>query len=122
MERNGTKRILTPPIPFNCFKNCAEFNHTQWNGMIIPVCGECALRITSLIDCPKENPYPAPVKTGVVGGVRSGRSAWVRQEIARKKALDEVRIGGMHVVKKEESYQQRITRLLKEDKKKRKKK
>ena len=112
------------PIALNCFKTCSSFFNSEKNGINYSVCAECALRIASLIDCPKENPLPPSV---VIGGTRGGRSqsreAMLR-EIAKSKMLQAARNAPVEIMKKseKESYQQKITRLNKEYGKKKRKK
>ena len=114
------------PTPFECYKNCTSFVHTTWNGMLLSVCGECALRIQSLIDCPKTNPYIAlPLKDRKTRGGWSQSRAAMKREIAKSEMLSAVRAGNVtsNASERKETYQQKITRLSGEyGKKKRSKK
>ena len=95
------------PTPFNCAASgCDGFVRRLWQGgWIIDVCGDCALRINSLISCPRADPYPDP---------KPVKKSWSQSKEAQKREILKAKM--MQAAKKE-SYQAKITRLKKEYKK-----
>ena len=95
------------PTPFNCAASGCDGVVTRvlFGVWIVHVCADCALRINSLISCPRADPYPDP---------KPVKKTWSQSKEAQKREISKAKM--MQAVKRE-SYQAKITRLKKEYKK-----
>jgi len=67
------------------------------------VCGDCGLIIKTLIDCPRQNPYPDPKPAKKMSKSQS------KKEMSRQIKMSKIIQGA----KSDRSYDQNITKLLK---------